>query len=75
MSFRIGEKMNLFCEADGTPPFFYIWHCNKEVISRRHDDNRLTVTAGEKTEGEYYVIVENLFGSKSSEVVQIKVGK
>jgi len=69
------EKVNFYCEANGTPPLHYIWHCNNEVISKRYDDNKLSVTAREKTEGEYCVTVENLFGSKPSEVVRIKVGK
>ena len=69
------DKVNFYCEAKGTPPLLYIWHCNKEIISRKCVDNKLSVIAREKTEGEYYVTVENLFGSKSSEVVRIKLGE
>ena len=66
--------MNFYCEANGTPPLRYVWLHNNGVIDERRG-NRLTITAGEKTEGEYQCRVENLFGNHSSEVLRIKVGE
>ena len=66
--------MNFYCEANGTSPLRYVWLHNNGVIDTRHG-NKLTVTAGEKTEGEYQCTVENLFGVQSSEVLRIKVGE
>ena len=74
ISFKINEEVNFYCEANGTPPLHYFWlHNNDELSVRR--DNKLTVVAGEKTEGEYQCRVENLFGKKSSDIVRIKVGE
>ena len=67
--------MNFYCEAKGTPPLDYVWRHKNNVISKRRDYNKLTVTAAEKTEGEYQCEVVNLFGSKSSEIVRIEVGE
>ena len=66
--------MNFYCEANGTPPLRYVWLRNKDVIDERRG-NKLTITAREKTEGEYQCRVENLFGDESSEVLRIKVGE
>ena len=66
--------MNFYCEANGTPPLHYVWLCNSDVINVRRG-NKLTIIAGEKTEGEYQCRVENLFGVESSEVLRIKVGE
>ena len=59
--------MNFYCEANGTPPLHYVWLRNKDVVDERRG-NKLTITAGEKTEGEYQCRVQNLFGHESSDV-------
>ena len=66
--------MVFYCEAKGTPPLTYIWLCNSEVIGKGLH-NKWTVTAKVETEGMYQCKVENLFGSKPSEGVEIKVGE
>ena len=68
------EKVNFYCEAKGTQPLYYIWLHNNEVTAKGHD-NRLTITASEKCEGEYRCRVKNHFGLETSEVVRIKVGE
>ena len=68
------EKVNFYCEAKGTQPLYYIWLHNNKITDKRRD-NRLTITAGEKSEGEYQCKVKNDFGLESSEVVRIKVGE
>ena len=75
ISFTIDEEVNFCCEAKGTPPLHYVWLHKNNDISERRDYNKLTVTAAEKTEGEYQCKVVNLFGSKSSEIVRIEVGE
>ena len=75
-SFKIGEKVNFYCDAKGTPPLHYVWLCNDVVIDNREQHNKkLTVTAEDKSEGEYRCRVENNFGSESSKVIQIKIGE
>lgn len=74
ISFKINEEVNFYCEANGTPPLRYVWLHNRNVINERHG-NKLTITAGEKTEGEYQCRVENLFGHECSEDLRIKVGE
>ena len=75
-SFEIGKKVTFYCEAKGTPPLHYVWLHNCEVVDKRLE-NKLTVITGEETWGvaEYQCIVENLFGSKTSDVVKITVGE
>ena len=73
-SFKIDEKVEFYCEAKGTPPLHYVWLRNNDVINEGNK-NKHTVIAGETTEGEYRCKVWNLFGSNSSGVVQIEVGK
>lgn len=73
-SFRIKEKVIFYCEAKGTPPLDYVWLCNSVVLCKGQD-NQLKVSANLETEGVYQCRVENLFGSKPSKGVEIKVGE
>ena len=66
--------MIFYCEAKGTPPLDYVWLCNSVVLCKGQD-NQLKVSANLETEGVYQCRVENLFGSKPSEGVEIKVGE
>ena len=75
-SFKIGEKVNFYCDAKGTPPLHYSWLCNDVVIDNRDQhNNKLRVTAKDRSEGEYQCRVQNSFGTELSKVIQIRIGE
>ena len=66
----------LYCEASGTQELRYTWQLRKG----RHttpvgNEERLTVTTAEDSEGDYMCHVKNDFGEVTSKPIGIKVGK